>query len=255
MCPTLFVFGWQDGHGEMLSILKRRAAGGFRDGSGLLRRPIRSMFGILIALALVAPALTARAEAAYISTLFNSDNNGAPGGAVFFNLTVGPKDISITRFDTNEDAIGTFAGFQIYTRLGSAFGSESDAGLWNFTAFGTVTGLGVDAMSPVFLNNHIDLSAGTTYGFALLMPAGVTHYYTNTGSDGALASYANMDLTLDFGTAQSLPFFGAVYDPRTWNGTIYYNTPSAVPLPAAAWLFLSALGGLGVFGWRRRVAA
>jgi hypothetical protein len=27
---------------------------------------------------------------------------------------------------------------------------------------------------------------------------------------------------------------------------------SAVPLPAAVWLFLSALGGLGLFGWRKR---
>ncbi|MPY74455.1 MAG: VPLPA-CTERM sorting domain-containing protein [Alphaproteobacteria bacterium] len=29
---------------------------------------------------------------------------------------------------------------------------------------------------------------------------------------------------------------------------------SAVPLPAAVWLFLSALGGLGLFGWRKRRA-
>ncbi len=239
----------------MLNIVERRQAGKSLGTSGLFERAARATFGILIALALVAPALTARAEAAYISTLFNSDNNGAPGGAVFFNLTVGPHDISITRFDTNADAIGTFPGFQVYTRSGSAFGAESDAGLWNFRAFGTVTGLGVDAMSPVFLNNHIDLSAATTYGFALLMPAGVTHYYTNTGSDGALASYANLDLSLDFGTAQSLPFFGVVYDPRTWNGAIYYNGPSPVPLPAAAWLFLSALAGLGVFSRRRRIAA
>jgi hypothetical protein len=32
-------------------------------------------------------------------------------------------------------------------------------------------------------------------------------------------------------------------------------TVSAVPLPAAVWLFLSALGGLGLFGWRKRRTA
>ena len=86
------------------------------------------------------------------------------------------------------------------------------------------------------------------------MPAGADHDYTNTGQNGALASYSNLDLTLTFGTATNVPFTGGVFNPRTWNGTINYDV-QAVPLPAAVWLFLTALGGLGLFGRRRRRAA
>jgi hypothetical protein len=31
--------------------------------------------------------------------------------------------------------------------------------------------------------------------------------------------------------------------------------PNPIPLPAAAWLLLSGMGGLGVMGWRKRRAA
>ena len=33
------------------------------------------------------------------------------------------------------------------------------------------------------------------------------------------------------------------------------DTPAPIPLPAAAWMFLTALGGLGLFRWRRRASA
>ncbi len=39
-----------------------------------------------------------------------------------------------------------------------------------------------------------------------------------------------------------------------WIDNMAFGTPSAVPLPAALPLFLSALAGLGLMGWRRRTA-
>ncbi len=57
-------------------------------------------------------------------------------------------------------------------------------------------------------------------------------------------------VTLDFGgVAQSVTFGDASYVAAFDNVSV-----SAVPLPAAAWLLMSALGGLGVFSRRKRAA-
>ena len=45
---------------------------------------------------------------------------------------------------------------------------------------------------------------------------------------------------------------GTVYDGVNYMGSAYKLTPTAVPVPAAVWLFLS---GLGVLGWTRRRSA
>ena len=39
---------------------------------------------------------------------------------------------------------------------------------------------------------------------------------------------------------------------QTFNGYIPVSVTAAVPLPAAAPFLLTALGGLGLFGWRRK---
>ncbi len=68
-------------------------------------------------------------------------------------------------------------------------------------------------------------------------------------------------LSLSLGILQESPFFVKAnfksVSPRNgWNTPEYLiATVSAIPLPAAAWLFLSALGGLGILGRRRRTAA
>jgi hypothetical protein len=52
--------------------------------------------------------------------------------------------------------------------------------------------------------------------------------------------------------------FSFKYIPRTGSGNEFYIesvTVTAVPVPAAAWLLLSALGGLGFAGWRRNRSA
>lgn len=233
----------------MLSTFKRRLILILSDPAAFLRRSACATFGILVALALQVPALTTNSEAASITTLFNANNGGSTGGAVYFDLTVGPNNLSITGLDTNTAETGVFPGFQVFTGIGTAFGNEGNAGFWSLAATGTLTGLGLDGMSPVALSSNVSLGASTAYGIALVMPAGAGHDYT--GPTGFVATYANLDLALSFGTADNTPFTGGAFNPRTWNGTINYEV-QAVPLPAAVWMFLSALGGLGLFGWRRK---
>lgn len=222
---------------------------------GLLDRSAHVIHGVILGLALLVSAGTTGAEAASITTLFNPNWYGSDGGAVYFDLIVGPNDISITGLNSNTDAAGTFPGFQVYTGVGTAFGNETNAGFWTLAGSGTLNAVGLNGFNYVALGSNIDLSANTSYGIALVMPADAAHHFTITGELGALASYANMDLTLNFGTATNLPFNDDIWYTRTWNGTIYYNTVRVVPLPAAAWLLLSAIGALSLFGWRRRQGA
>ena len=205
--------------------------------------------GLLLVILLAAQ----NASAATISTLFEANTSSSIGGAaVYFNLTVGKRDITITGLKTNVRAFArntrSFPGFRVDIRDGAALGKEFDQSGWTTASEGTVTVVpgtrnGLNQRSPVALKSNIVLKAGRTYGFRLITPSNVQHNYT--GRSRMQLRYENADLTLDFGSASNEPLATGpsvfAFSPRVWNGEIEY---SVVPLPAAAWLFISALGGL-----------
>ena len=179
--------------------------------------------------------LTQSAQGATLTTLFATNNGGSLGGAVYFNLVTGNAPLSITGLTTNtSDVAGATPGFEVYTKLGTAEGSETDAGAWTLATTATITPSGVNNPSPVALDSSIALAANTLYGFALIMPSSVGHSYTN-GSGctsytiGGNCSFANADLTFIGGSATNVPFTGSPFSPRIWNGSIEYQ-PVPEPL-------------------------
>ena len=154
-----------------------------------------------------------------LGTLFASNNSGAQGGAVYFDVTVGPEDISVTDIDINTADAGAFT-MDVYSVAGSYVGNEGDASAWTLQAVGSGTGAGIDTPSNAVLDTPITLEAGMSYGMAIVLDASHAHAYTN--GDGSNENYSNADLTLDLGAASNVPFDGAPFSPRVFNGNINY---------------------------------
>ena len=82
-------------------------------------------------------AFTGKANAILLETLYASNNGGNFGGAVYFDLSVGAQGINITSlFANSAETPGATSGFDVYTKLGSAAGSETTVGDWALATSG-----------------------------------------------------------------------------------------------------------------------
>ncbi|MDN3725361.1 HYR domain-containing protein [Aequorivita sp. SDUM287046] len=156
-----------------------------------------------------------------LATLFASGNNGSPGGAVYFDVTVGPNDLEVAEIDINTADPGSFT-LDVYTLVGTYVGNESNPGAWTLATSGTGTGAGIDMPSNAVLAAPITLTANTTYGMALVLDSGHSHYYTN--GDGTNQNYSNADMAMALGAASNTPFTTPIFAPRIFNGVIHYTT-------------------------------
>ena len=171
-----------------------------------------------------------------ITTLFASNNNGSPGGANYFDVTVAANPITVTALDINTSATAAFSNVRVYVLPGmTSVGNETNMALWTQVATGSGTGAGQDVPTHVTLSNPFILNAGTLYGIAVVADPAISLFYTN--GNGSNQNYSNADLSLVLGSATNVPFTAPVFSPRVWNGTIYYTggpcggspTPTATP--------------------------
>lgn len=191
----------------------------------------------------------AGAHALSITTLFNRNNGGSNGGAVYFDVVVGATPITVTGFDTNTNDIVASFGWTVYTFNGSYVGNQGSSAGWTQVATGTGVGMGMNVPSPVTLNGTFNLNANTTYGMALVIGPEAGHDYSGTGTSplpGA-TQYMNADVTLNLGSAANIPFTTLGFTPRIWNGTMYYDL---VPEPGTFIALGIGLAGLAML--RRR---
>ena len=194
---------------------------------------------IVAVLAVLACAYAANAQS--LTTFYAGGNSCSFGGAVYFDATIGANTLTITGYDTNTNEVTPF-GWEVWiTAPGvSAYGNEANPAAWTMVATGSGVGMGLNNPSPVTLDNTFNLDAGSLYGMALVL-TGVGHDYTN--GDGTNQNFGNADLSLFLGSSMNIPFSGTPFNPRVWNGTIYYT-----PGPGA----LALLGLAGLARRRRR---
>jgi hypothetical protein len=165
------------------------------------------------------------------STLFTAGTD--PTYSVFSNGAGDvPAGIALT---TNSPSTLTSAGPTAYTSLQTAI--QSEVASWQ-TIGGGVVG---------------DATCGTTI---CVQNATNLIGFTSVGTADALYDFTKPSRT----TVAVTPYANATGDGFFYlssSGDLSYNVPttvSAVPLPAAVWLFASGLAGLGAIGRRRRTA-
>ena len=156
-----------------------------------------------------------------------NQNNGQRG--IMFDI-VALSNITINCFETNMQT-GT-SPVSIYYKVGTHVGFQNNAAAW--TLLGTapsVAGLGNNINTPIPLNVNISVTAQCTIAFYITRTTanGPTLQYTNGTAVGAIIS-ADANMRVLDGTGKDFPF-GASFQPRRFNGRVFYTTNAAGPGP------------------------
>ncbi len=163
-----------------------------------------------------------------ISAPAASNNQNAVGGIVVFDLvnnTAGPLTIS----SMSSMILGpTMVG--IYVKSGTGYGFEQNAGAWTLAYTADATAGPFNPTLTPFTTDFV-IPPGVT-GVALHMistqsrytngtPAGVKAYGLSTNG-----TYTDGTLTVLAGATSNTFFASAPFNPRIWNGSVTYQTPS-----------------------------
>lgn len=178
-------------------------------------------------LSIVALALASAlpAQLGSLTTTF-VDNNGrsTAGCTVMMDLTVThPAGLRFVAADLNLlPTTSTSFEVTVWITPGGYGGAQTNPAAWTQLSEGSGIAAGRGLPSAVDLRDFT-LAPGT-YGLAF--------HYTNIGvaytnGTGTNQAYANGDLSLNLGMATSAFFSGTLFNPRVWNGTLYYYAGNA----------------------------
>jgi len=168
-----------------------------------------------------------------ITTFYGANNGGAAGGATYFDITVtDPAGLTFHQVDVNcGQAVGAAIGCSVHTSAASWSAVDPVSGLatyadptaWTQVASGTGAAAGIDAPSAVCLagGGGFYLAPGT-YGMAIVMDASTTHRYTN--GTGTNQNFSTAECSLALGGGANTAFGATVFQPRIWNGSLYYSS-------------------------------
>ena len=170
-----------------------------------------------LSIAVIGASLAAQSP---LTTTFAS-NNGQSGN-MFDIVATNAAGITVKSFDVNLD-VGTW-DLEVYTLpSGTPYLPDvNNAAAWTLvgSAAGVVSnGLNIATPLPICVNTFVP--AATTQAFYVTVTNGTSMNYTNGTTTGALYT-SNADLEFYEGAGMSYPF-GSNFNPRIFNGNIYYD--------------------------------
>jgi hypothetical protein len=187
-------------------------------------RPL-SLVSVVVA-AIAALAGPAAAQCPSLPTLYAQNNWGSPAGQIFFDVNVLTSTLTVTAIDLNCNAVvGTPVDIEVYEIPGTYLGQESNFGAWTLKSSGSGTCAGTNLPTPIDCTDF-QLGSGA-HGFSIVMVSPTSHTYTN--GTGVNQFYSNADLSISCGAAMNVPWSGAPFTPRVWNGEIHYCTSAPTP--------------------------
>jgi len=168
-----------------------------------------------------------------LTTTFVAGNSLTSPFANVFDITVTNKGgIVITDLDVNcengrQGPIGTKFDVEIWlTKKGTTYlNNANNPAVW-FGPVGTGSSTSQATGTPTAVDITDVFVPPGQFGMAVrfVIPTGsVGTAISYTNGNGTNQTYSNADLKLDLGSAVTGLFNGSVFNPRVWNGTIYYR--------------------------------
>lgn len=184
------------------------------------RAVLRSRAFLPAIIALV--GLNGAALADSLTTTFNGGNDHRGN---MFDIEAN-SDIEISGFEISPRANTNYA---IYYREGTWVGNAGSSDGWTLLQTGAINGVALGNPSDfIALDTPLSIDLGTRYSLYITSTnTAVSLNYTDGSQVGAIAA-ADDFLTIYQGGGLEYPFTngagnGGVYQPRIWNGTIYYD--------------------------------
>ncbi|MFN4247234.1 MAG: beta strand repeat-containing protein, partial [Flavipsychrobacter sp.] len=157
-----------------------------------------------------------------LSTPFNS-NNGSRG--VMFDV-LPSKNIIVSGFSADVYG-GTTAPYEIYYKVGTYVGSETNSGAWTLLGSNSsLTSLGSGVATPLGINMSLSLNSGQTYAFYITNTNSGGLNYTSSGTGGNVLA-SNSDITMYVGVGKAYPF-SSTFSFRAFNGILHYQTTECI---------------------------
>jgi hypothetical protein len=176
-----------------------------------------------------------------LTTIYASNNQYA--GNMF---DIDPAiDLEITAMDVNTEYVGNTAQIDVYYKVGTSVGFESDPNAWTLLASGTGAIQGADL--PTFIDlsgNGVIFNAGQSYGIYVDLVSYTAGVQVLRYTNGFPTVYSNSHLSLTSHCGKGIPSFtGITFLDRIWNGTIYYDTKGGGALSVNPATISASTGG------------
>jgi hypothetical protein len=180
----------------------------------------------LLPLLAIAAGAVATAQSP-LTTLFASNNSGAAGWTMYFDVTLNVP-LTFTQFDINNISGAVAGSISVYytTSATTYVGNDTNVGAWTLGGTGSCTGAATNVPTPCVIS-PFTLPVGS-YGMAVVH-TGVGPAYTNGNGtsvpgSGTNQTYSTAELTLRAGASAGGGLGTAICcTPRVIDCNIYYN--------------------------------